>query len=389
MSRFVIIHVGEIALKRGNRDFFERILKNNIARALKGVNFSFVPLYGRFGLEFPESVSEDEISIRLKRVFGIANFSFTIRTEQDYESFSKLLLEEVRKRQFETFCVRVNRVQKNFPKTSVELERELGAFLLENGVTAKVRLKNPELNPRVDLINKDAFLSFERIRGMGGLPVGSAKPVISLLSAGIDSPVSSYRMMKRGCRVIFAHFHSYPYTDAASQENVRDIVKVLDQYQFGSKIYFVPFGEFQKMILTKAPEKFRVLLYRCMMMRISQHIARKEGALGLVTGESLGQVASQTLENLLVTNSVVSLPVYRPLIGMDKQEIIEEARKIGTYDISIQPYGDCCSLFVPKHPETKAKVEDIEKVEADLEVKKWIDQITEKIPVEKFKFISS
>lgn len=382
MGCYVLIYFGELVLKKGNRDFFERILKLNIGRALHGLSYHFEPSYGRFCFRLGEKTSQDDVQKRLTCVFGISFFCFAFKTEQIFEKFAEVALSEFPKLGFSTFCVRVNRTNKNFPKTSVEVERELGAYLLEHGISAKVRLKNPDITVHVDLVNKDAFVYFEKIHGAGGLPIGSTGRVVSLISSGIDSPVASYRLMKRGCRTVFVHFHSYPYTDTASQDHVREILRVLNQYQWTSKIYFVPFGEFQKKIVALAPMKLRVILYRRAMMKIAEKIARRERAGGLVTGESLGQVASQTLENIGVTNSNISLPILRPLIGFDKEEIVVEARRLGTYEISIQPYGDCCSVFVPEHPEIRAQLKIIQAVEKKIGMEKLIEEVFSGIQIE-------
>lgn len=396
MNPFVLVYFGELVLKKGNRDFFERILKLNIGYAFSGILYRFEPSYGRFCLRLGDKVSLDEVRKRLLCIFGISYFCFAFKTDQNFEEFAEIALNElqreIRRREekqevFSTFCVRVNRSNKNYPKTSVEIERELGAYLLSHGIDAKVRLKDPDIIVHVDLVNKDAFVYFDKIRGAGGLPTSSTGRVVSLLSSGIDSPVASFRMMKRGCRVIFLHFHSYPYTDSASQDHVREIVRILNQYQSnsnsGSKIYFVPFGEFQKKIVALSPAKLRVILYRRAMMQIAERIARREKAGCLVTGESLGQVASQTLENIGVTNSGISLPIFRPLIGFDKEEIIVEARRLGTYDISIQPYGDCCSVFVPEHPEIRAQLKTVQSVEEKIGMQQLIEEVFLGIQMEK------
>jgi thiamine biosynthesis protein ThiI len=224
------------------------------------------------------------------------------------------------------------------------------------------------LTVTVEILPHDAFFGFNKIPGPGGLPVGASGRVVALISGGIDSPVAAYRMMQRGCRVIFVHFHSAPYQDKTSQEKVRQLITILTRHQFRSRLHLVPFGEIQRQIVASVARPLRVILYRRMMLRIAEGIARKEKAKALVTGESLGQVASQTLENMAVIQQASRLPILRPLVGMDKQEIIDQARRIGTFDISSIPDQDCCQLFVPKHPATKAQLDEVEAAESRLEI---------------------
>jgi thiamine biosynthesis protein ThiI len=255
--------------------------------------------------------------------------------------------------------------------TSPEVNRQLGAAVKEYS-GARVDLTNAEFTVFVEILPRDAFFGFNKIAGPGGLPVGASGRVVSLISGGIDSPVASYRMMQRGCRLVFVHFHSAPYLDATSQEKVRQLVSELTRRQFHSRLYLIPFGEIQRQIVAAVNRPLRVVLYRRMMLRIAETVARAERAKALVTGESLAQVASQTLDNMAVIEQAAALPILRPLVGMDKQEIIDQARKIGTFDISSIPDQDCCQLFVPKHPATKAHPREVEEAESRLE----IDQLT-------------
>jgi thiamine biosynthesis protein ThiI len=269
--------------------------------------------------------------------------------------------------------------------TSPEINRQLGAAVKENS-GARVDLSHAELTVFVEILPRDAFFGFHKIPGPGGLPVGASGRLVSLISGGIDSPVAAYRMMQRGCRLIFVHFHSAPYLDKTSQEKVRKLVSELTRHQFQSRLYLVPFGEIQRQIVAAVNRPLRVVLYRRMMLRIAEAVARGEKAKALVTGESLGQVASQTLENMAVIQQAAALPILRPLVGMDKQEIIDQSRRIGTFDISSMPDQDCCQLFVPKHPATKAKLREVEEAESSLE----IDQLTrlgiDNAEKEEFKF---
>jgi thiamine biosynthesis protein ThiI len=270
-------------------------------------------------------------------------------------------------RAFTSFRIEARRAEKSFPLTSVEINQQVGAYVKER-CAARVDLENPELTCWIEIVEKYALIYLDRRPGPGGLPVGTSGKVVVLLSGGIDSPVAAWKMIKRGCTPVFVHFHSFPYTNKESQEKARQIARLLANYALKAKIYLVPFAEIQRHIMVDTPVQTRVILYRRYMMRIAEQIARLEKARVLVTGDSVGQVASQTIENIDVISRAVSMPILRPLIGDDKLEIVEVARRIGTYDISILPDQDCCSLFVPKHPETKADLREIENFETRLDV---------------------
>jgi thiamine biosynthesis protein ThiI len=255
--------------------------------------------------------------------------------------------------------------------TSVELNRALGAFVLERAAT-RVDLEHPEVEIVVEVLPDEAFVSLDRRPGPGGLPVGSGGTVAALLSGGIDSPVAAWRMLKRGCRVVFVHFHSVPYLPPTSQAKARTLVERLTEWQYESRLFMVPFGEIQREVVLTVPGPARVVVYRRLMVRIAEAIARREGALALVTGESLGQVASQTLENIAAIDAAATGPVLRPLIGTDKREIIDEAKQLGTFEVSIEPDADCCTLFVPRHPLTRMTAAQAEAVEARLEVARLV-----------------
>src|SRR5262249_24262921 len=293
-----------------------------------------------------------EIERRLQRVFGVANFSFVERLPADIDRLRDQILQQLDGRNFASFRIDARRADKSFPLTSPEINRLLGAAVKEK-TGARVDLEHAEVTIEVEILPEGAFFDFEKVAGPGGLPVGASGRVVSLISGGFDSPVAAYRMMQRGCRLIFVHFHSAPYLDRTSQDKCRELVRLLTRHQFKSRLYLVPFGEIQRTIVAGVLRPLRVVLYRRMMLRIAEAIARKEKALALATGESLAQVASQTLDNMAVIQQAAMLPILRPLVGMDKQEIIDQARRIGTFEISSQPDQDCCQLFVPKHPATK------------------------------------
>jgi thiamine biosynthesis protein ThiI len=269
--------------------------------------------------------------------------------------------------------------------SSPEIEREVGGRIKE-ARNWTVNLARPELTIRVEALTHEAFYSFGTIRGAGGLPVGASGRVACLLSGGIDSPVAAWRMMRRGCRVLFVHFHSYPILSRASQEKARELAKLLTRFQYHSRLFVVPFGEIQQRVVLAVPPPLRVVVYRRLMMRIGERIARMHRAQGLVTGDVVGQVASQTLENMATIGSVVTIPVLRPLVGMDKDEITAEAIRLGTYPISIIPDQDCCTLFTPRHPATKAKPHEVERAEAELPVAEMVAQAVAAAEIEHFRF---
>jgi thiamine biosynthesis protein ThiI len=287
---------------------------------------------------------------------------------------------------FASFRITARRAFKTVPFSSLELNRLLGADVLALRPSAHVDLEHPELNVHVEVLPGEAFVYGDRRPGAGGLPVGSGGTVTALLSGGIDSPVAAWRMMRRGCRVIFAHFHSAPYLPDTSIAKARELVERLTQWQYFSRLWLVPFGEIQREVVLSVPPHARVVVYRRLMARIAERLANHAGAAALVTGDSLGQVASQTLHNLARIDEVVELPILRPLIGMDKLEITEQARAIGTFEISIEPDADCCTLFVPKHPGTRLGREEIALVEQKLDLARLVAAGVEGATEETFDF---
>ena len=370
--KHIIAHYHEIALKGKNRPFFVNKLLDNLRDATKGTGVDNAKDQGgRVILSLASDAREDLVKDRVSKVFGIANFAFGYRTSNDVEVLKEAVLRHIKDNAFKSFRVSTKRGYKEYPLTSMDVDRLIGAHI-KGATGAKVDLTHPELTVFIEVLSKEAFFYTEKFQGQGGLPVGTGGKVACLLSGGIDSPVAAYRMMKRGCSVLFVHFHSYPYLSKMSQEKVGDIAEILNQYQRSSKLFLIPFGDIQKEIVLQAPAKYRVVLYRRMMVRITEAIAKREKALALVTGESLGQVASQTLENIRTIENAATLPVLRPLIGMDKGEIIGQARDIGTYDISIIPDQDCCQLFIPKNPAVRTTIEEIEKAEKALDIPRLI-----------------
>jgi thiamine biosynthesis protein ThiI len=318
-------------------------------------------------------------------VFGVANFARAGRAPLDVEAIAMEILRDLDATNPRSFRVSARRADKRFPLTSPQIEREVGGRIKE-ARGWHVDLGDPELTIHVEALTDQAFYYFGKERGAGGLPVGASGRVVCLLSGGIDSPVAAWRMMRRGCRVLFVHFHSYPILSRASQEKARELARLLTQFQYRSRLLLVPFGELQQRVVLAVAPPLRVVIYRRLMMRIAERIAQQHRAQALVTGEVVGQVASQTLENLNSINEVVALPVLRPLIGMDKDEITAEAQRLGTYPISIIPDQDCCTLFTPKHPATKARRADVLRAEEALPIEEIVERAVAAAAVEYFQF---
>jgi thiamine biosynthesis protein ThiI len=382
----VILHYQEIALKGKNRPWFVARLVRNLRQATSDLDVRSVrALMGRLEIVPGPEASWPAIRDRLTRVFGVANFAKAGSAPLDVDAIAGEILKDLGDLQTETFRVSARRADKRFPLTSPQIEREVGGRIKEaRGWT--VRLDDPQLTIHVEALTDEAFYFFGKHKGAGGLPVGASGRVVCLLSGGIDSPVAAWRMMRRGCRVTFVHFHSYPVLSRASQEKVRELATLLTQYQYDSRLLLIPFADIQQQVILSVPPPLRVVLYRRLMMRIAEELARRHRARALVTGEVVGQVASQTLENLNRINEVVELPVLRPLIGMDKEEIMAEAQRLGTYPVSIIPDQDCCTLFTPKHPATKARRSEVELAEASLPIEEMIEKAVSAAVVEDFTF---
>jgi thiamine biosynthesis protein ThiI len=364
-----IVHYHEISLKRGNRPLFLRYLQQNLLRATSDLGpIRLVQLPGRIMLDLGDHPEPDAVRDRLARVTGVANIALAERTSASLEAMKRAVAHAIAGRPLRAFRITARRAFKTFPLSSVDLNRLLGAHVLSLHPAARVNLEHPELNIHVEVLPGEAFVYCDRRPGAGGLPVGSSGTVAALLSGGIDSPVAAWRMMKRGCRVVFVHFHSVPYFPDVSQKKARELVERLTQWQYFSRLFLVPFGEIQREVVLSVPPPARVIVYRRLMVRIAERLARQIGAAALVTGDSLGQVASQTLQNLARIDEAAELSILRPLIGMDKLEITEQARVLGTLDISIEPDADCCTLFIPKHPGTRLSQEDAALVEQRLDI---------------------
>ncbi len=382
----IVVHYQEIALKGKNRPWFMGRLVRNLRRAVSDLDVQAVrSLMGRIEIVLGPGATREEVGERIRRTFGIANFSYAGRTPLDLDRLTAAILRDLEGRTCDSFRVSARRADKRFPLTSPQVEREVGGRIQE-ARGWKVDLENAGLVVHVELLTDQAFYYFGKERGAGGLPTGTAGRVACLLSGGIDSPVAAHRMMKRGCAVTFVHFHSYPILSRASQEKARELVTLLTKWQHRSRLYLVAFGDIQQQVVLAVPGPMRVIVYRRLMMRIGERIARARAAQALVTGDVVGQVASQTLENLAVVGAVATLPVYRPLIGMDKEEITAQAIQIGTYPISIIPDQDCCTLFTPRNPQTRARLAHIEAAEAALPIDALVDRAVAEAVVEDFEF---
>jgi thiamine biosynthesis protein ThiI len=370
----ILVHYHEIALKGKNRPMFVRRLAENLRAATEGLGVKEVRrLTGRLALMLTSTAAVEEIRRRVAQVPGIANFALAYRTPLQMETLKAAILQALAGQTFQTFGVQTKRGFKAFPLTSPEINRDVGHYLQQH-LGAAVNLDAPALTVSIEILPHEAFFFFAHEPGPGGLPVGVSGTVACLLSGGIDSPVAAYRMLKRGCTVVFLHFHSYPILSRVSQEKARELVTLLTRYQFASKLILIPFAPIQQQIVAEVAAPYRVVLYRRYMVRIAQELAQLVGAKALVTGESIGQVASQTLENLAAIDAVATLPIFRPLIGMDKQEIVAQAIALGTYDLSIIPDQDCCTLFVPHHPIVRADSQALAQLEAKLDMRTLIQQ---------------
>ena len=382
----IVVHYQELALKGKNRPWFIARLVRNLKEATADLNvISVRALPGRIEMVLGVETKWPLVRERVTRIFGVANFGLARRVTGDLDAVASSILDDLGDTQTSSFRVKTRRTDKRYPLTSPQIDREIGGRIK----TVKgwpVNLSLPDLTIYVEMLTDSTFYYFDKIPGPGGLPSGVSGRVLCLQSGGIDSPVAAYRMMKRGCRVQFIHFHSYPILSKASQDKVREIVMLLTKHQLHSRLFMVAFGDIQRQVVLRVPPPLRVVVYRRLMLRIADHFARQQKAKALVTGEALGQVASQTLDNISTINAVTNLPIFRPLIGLDKEEITVEARKIETYPISIIPDQDCCQLFIPKHPSTKAKLQAVQEAESGLPVDDLVHQAVSEVVREDMTF---
>ncbi len=365
--KVIIIRYSEIHLKGNNREFFESALISNIKTALKGFEYDFSRTNGRYVIRNFDETRLDDITDIVKNVFGVHSLSVAEEIDSDYGEIKRAAL--LFAPAAGSFKVSTNRADKRFPMPSMKVSAEIGGEILEKHPNLTVDLFNPQNVVNIDIReNGKTFVFSQIIKAVNGMPVGTGGKGIVMLSGGIDSPVAAYMMAKRGMTLRALHFHSFPYTSMQAKQKVLDLAKIIKKYTLHLTVDVVSFTEIQTAIHEKCPEEYMITIMRRFMMRIAERIAKNNNAGAIITGESLGQVASQTLESLTSTNSVATLPVFRPLIGFDKDEIIEISQKIGAFETSILPYEDCCTIFLPKRPVTKPRLSAVEKVESVLDV---------------------
>lgn len=383
-QRICLVHYHEIGLKGKNRSTFEMRLLRNIESLLQ--DFPVVTIQrisGRlcvFLREGTDFALHTEVAQFIANIPGVARVSFGFKCPRDMDAMIEAGIGAMAESgQFGSFKVQARRSHTDFPVCSMDMNRIIGGALSDAYPQVKVQMVNPDLTVGIEVVEGSSYIFAHSIRGIGGLPVGSSGRVMCLMSSGIDSPVAAWRIARRGAVCFGIHFSGRPQTADTSEYLVDDIAHVLEKTGCIARIYVVPFGDYQHEIAFKVPPKLRIVMYRRLMFMIAERLAKKVHAGAIVTGESLGQVASQTLENINATNSAVTLPVLRPLIGTDKLDIINDAQKLGTFEISSQDAPDCCTLFMPRSPETHAKMEDVLAAEALLPLDEWIPEIMEKI----------
>ena len=378
MNDIILLKLGEIVLKGLNRKSFEQKLMSNVRRRLEPVGkFRVYCLQSTVYVEAQEDGADMDAAFEaLKKVFGVIKLSRAAACEKDKDAIAKLAIEYLREdmERVRSFKVESKRSDKSFPMTSIELSQYVGGLLAEAYPNVQVDVHEPELTVHLEVRDLAAYVHATPVPGAGGMPVGSNGVAVSLLSGGIDSPVSTYMIAKRGVRLIPVHFFSFPYTSQQAKDKVVELGRQLTEYCGRMTLEVVPFTHIQEEIRDKCPEEFFTLIMRRFMMRIAKRIADANGAKAVVTGENLGQVASQTMEAMASTQAVIDMPVLQPLIGMDKEEIVTLARRIGTFEISILPYEDCCTVFTPRHPRTHPKLKDVEAAEAALDIEALVDE---------------
>jgi len=375
------VHYGELSLKGKNKASFENRLKYNIETALDGIEYEKIERKEtRIIIYLNEKSNKEEIEKKLNKVFGISWFSFAYVIEKDLEKVTKLILDYAKEHlNGKKVKIDTKRSDKKFQATSLDVNKKIGKELEANGI--EIDLKKPEKKIFVEILNDKIIVSFEKIKGLGGMPVKSSGKILSLFSGGIDSPVSSWLMMKRGCEVNFLHIHNYPRNDDVLNSKIVKLIKILKEFHpYKISLYIVSYQDFQEKTF-EVPPKLELVLFRRFIANVANKLCKEEGALGVVTGDSIAQVASQTLENLYCVDEAFSVPVYRPLATYDKQEIMELAQKIGTFDASIEEYKDCCSLVAVKHPATKARLEQIKMIEERIGIEEVVRKTLEKIKV--------
>ena len=378
----ILIHYHELGLKGDNRKWFEKVFRNNVKKHLKNLPYNSIKIIGaRVFVNQIDKTKWNEYKNKLNNVMGLSNATLVYNVEPTIKNFNDASNNLIANKSFKTFKVHSRRQYKDFPLTSMEMNMQVGEYI-QQICKKPVKLKNPDLTVYIEIVNNNGYIGTDRVYGHGGLPVGVSEEAISLISSGIDSPVASFELLKRGVYLSYVHFHSYPSTTKQSIENVKSILSILKNYQIQCPLYIVPLLKIQQEIMKNAPNKFWVLLFRRAMVHLACLIGHKKNMNAIITGENVGQVASQTLSNIRVVDEISTLPILRPLSGMNKQDIINKAKEISTYKISIEPYQDCCSYFVPMHPATKAKIELINKIESKYDLTKLFDEALNNVEFE-------
>ncbi len=389
----IVVHYHELWLKGRNRRFFLTKLAAALRQGLDGIPLERIEQPGdRFLVRLGAGASTEAACKRLRGIFGVAYYAVARPIERNLDAVCAAAWEEIMPLKFASFAVRAKRSDKSFPHPTMEIESVVGRHLLERlrseGRSVRVNLTQPEITCRIEITPGPALVYARKIAGAGGLPANTGGRMMCLLSGGYDSAVASYQMMKRGAHLTFVHFFGTGARPGESSLHVaRELIRVLVAYQFSGKLYCVPFEPIQREIVRFAPERYRVLLYRRMMLRIAEDLARRERCLALVTGDSLGQVASQTLQNMIAVGEAARLPVFRPLAGTDKLEIMDLARKIGTFEISSEPFHDCCPVFLPRAPALHSNSAELDAAESKLDIEALVQQGLQRAGVERFRFL--
>lgn len=374
MRKLILIkYASEIFLKGLNKNKFEKRLRDNIKKKLKGLDSEIINDQNRYFIKIDDL---DEGIERVRKVFGVSEVSIVTEVERNLDTIKEEALRKVQEVKPKTFKIDTNRANKVFDKTSIEISREIGAYVLKNyDGELSVDVKNPECLVKVEIReNAYVYTSNDKVKGVGGLPYGMNGSTMLMLSGGIDSPVAGYLMARRGVELNCIYYHSHPYTSERAKEKVKELAKILSEYTEKVRLFIVPFTDIQMEIINNCPEDELTIIMRRFMMRVACKVAENEGIQSVSSGESIGQVASQTIEGLVVSSDCADRPVFRPLIAMDKEDIMDIARNIGTFETSILPYEDCCTIFVPKHPKTKPRLKEIRKSEENLKIEELIDK---------------
>lgn len=373
----MIKYAPEIFLKGLNKGSFERKLKNNIKNALYGEEFEYIEDTGRW---FIFALDLERVIEKVKRVFGVAEVCVVTELESDFDKICEEALKQVVESGEDTFKIETNRANKDFPRDSMQVCVKVGAYVLNNSQNIKVDIHKPKCRLNVE-IRTNAYVYSKRIKAVGGMPYETNGSTLLLLSGGIDSPVAGYLMGRRGVKLSAVYYHSHPYTSEQAKDKVKELARLLKGYTGSLRLYIVPFTDIQMQIIEKCPEKELTIIMRRFMAAVASNLAAKFKIDSLTTGESIGQVASQTMEGLIVSSDAADIPVFRPLIATDKEDIITIAKQIGTFETSILPYEDCCTIFVPKHPKTKPRLDLIKNSEAKLDVEKLINEAVENVEI--------